>query len=114
MLVDYDDECGKATGFSCYLGDWGTAYVGHRNPGFVGGGTPVYAGPRCFEKSNKDLFSFAQLALELFQNEGLGQISITENEPKLTDYLFKSCNFERYLSRSKHRLVILLLLSTGR
>ena len=55
--------------FNCVLGDWGTANV-HVNDGIMGGlffgGTPVYAGPRSFEMSNKDIFSFCRLALELF------------------------------------------------
>lgn len=71
VLVDYDLQDGKVANFSCYLSDWGTADVGLKFS--YSGGTPIYAGPRSFEESNKDLFSFAQLALELFHNEGLGQ-----------------------------------------
>ena len=41
-----------------FLGDWGSA-------GYPGG-TPMYAGPRTYEYSSKDLFSFGRLALELF------------------------------------------------
>ena len=64
MLVDYDEDAGVVTNFSCVLADWGTAQVWTRNHFF--GGTPVYAGPHTFEPHNKDLFSFGRLALELF------------------------------------------------
>ena len=33
------------------------------------GGTPVYAGPRAYERDNKDFFSFARLVLELYTTE---------------------------------------------
>ena len=54
------------------LGDWGTAHVqlgkevGLNSEDKFFGGTPGYAGPRCFMKYNKDIFSFCRLALELF------------------------------------------------
>ena len=54
--------------FKCVLSDWGTARV-WGGTGCFFGGTPVYAGPRCFEFISKDLFSFARLALELFVDE---------------------------------------------
>ena len=62
-------------GFECFLADWGTAYV---YGGKYFGGTPGYAGPRSFQPSNKDLFSFGRLALELFLDEaGRSQKLIT-------------------------------------
>ena len=68
-MVDYEERGGLVKNFSCVLGDWGTANVFY---GKFFGGTPVYAGPRSFEYYYKDLFSFARLALELF-DEGRGQ-----------------------------------------
>ena len=79
-MVDYDfDESsvrGTVSNFRCYLADWGTS-------GVYKGGTPMYAGPRTYEKRiyrrnskyrlyvTKDFFSLGRLALELFmQREG--------------------------------------------
>ena len=47
--------------FSSILADWGTAGGDHY------GGTPLYAGPRTYELSHKDIFTFGRLALELFE-----------------------------------------------
>ena len=61
---------GQVVNFHCELGDWGTAFVKFGSDGYLGatffGGTPVYAGPRSFQETNKDIFSFCRLALELF------------------------------------------------
>ena len=59
ILVDYDFNGDIVSNFKCYLADWGTADA-------YKGGTPMYAGPRTYEKYHKDLFSTARLALELF------------------------------------------------
>ena len=55
------------TDFRCVLADWGTADMIH-GTSFLGG-TPVYAGPRSFDRADKDLFSFGRLALELFLSQ---------------------------------------------
>ena len=60
--------------FGCVLSDWGTANDEFYYHFF--GGTPVYAGPRSFEDSYKDLFSFCRLALELLVG-GQGKSRIT-------------------------------------
>ena len=57
------------------VSDWGSASIGHYGGQFFGG-TPVYAGPRTFDQFHKDLFSFGQLAMELFTDK-------SETEPKL-------------------------------
>ena len=51
------------------VADWGSAFVGV-NGGRFFGGTPVYAGPRTFNAyTDKDLFSFGRLAMELFMDK---------------------------------------------
>ena len=51
--------------FKMVVGDWGSAHVGPDGGNF-NGGTPVYAGPDTFDVlSNKDIFSFGRLAMEL-------------------------------------------------
>ena len=71
--MDYDLNGTTVSNFSCYLADWGTS-------NFHLGGTPMYAGPRTFDGFNRDLFSFARLASELF----------LEHEGKFTKLLFLS------------------------
>ena len=61
ILVDYDLNEGVVSNFSSILADWGTAGGDHN------GGTPLYAGPRTYEQQFKDIFTFARLALELFE-----------------------------------------------
>ena len=50
------------------VADWGSAWVGTDGGVFLGG-TPVYAGPKTFDFTHKDLFSFGRLAMELFMNK---------------------------------------------
>ena len=59
ILVDYDLNDTAVSNFRCYLADWGSS-------GDHLGGTPMYAGPRTYEDTSKDLFSCGRLALELF------------------------------------------------
>ena len=61
-----DGETINEETFEMVVADWGTSWVGNyqRENRFYGG-TPVYAGPRTFERANKDMFSFGRLALEL-------------------------------------------------
>ena len=62
-MVDYEINGDNVTNFKMVVADWGSAEVGPGGAFF--GGTPVYAGPKTFNQTNKDLFSFGRLAMEL-------------------------------------------------
>ena len=68
-MVDYDYNGRQVTNFKMVVGDWGSAYNGNFLGGRFFGGTPVYAGPRAFAVSDKDLFSFGRIAMELFTDK---------------------------------------------
>ena len=60
ILVDYNFDGTTVSNFKCYLANWGTSSRFHC------GGTPVYAGPTSYSDGDKDDYSVAQLAMELF------------------------------------------------
>ena len=66
-MVDYEINGDNVTNFKMVVADWGSAWVG--NLGRFYGGTPVYAGPWTFKETDKDLFSFGRLAMELFMDK---------------------------------------------
>ena len=63
-MVDYEITGDSVTNFKLVVADWGSAVLGTEG-GYFFGGTPVYAGPKTFNQTNKDLFSFGRLAMEL-------------------------------------------------
>lgn len=60
MDYDLNENTFEVSNFRCYLADFGAA------GGPIYGGTPLYAGPRAFENSLKDLFSIGRMAMEFF------------------------------------------------
>ena len=66
-MVDYEYNGTKVTNFKMVVADWGSATI--RDGGRFPGGTPVYAGPRTFDRYSKDLFSFGRLAMELMMDK---------------------------------------------
>ena len=97
ILVDYDFNGATVSSFKCCLSDWGTA-------GLHYGGTPMYAGPRTYRRSSKDLFSFARLALELFlEPEGIVNTFWNETVQKLECVVHKWKNGFGY--HSSHRRI---------
>ena len=64
IFIDYDVVGNDVTNLEMVVGDWGSARIEFDGGRFYGG-TPVYAGPFTFDDSDKDLFSFGRLAMEL-------------------------------------------------
>ena len=92
-MVDYDIISKKNSlkiehsSFKIFVSDWGSA--GNNKMHF--GGTPLYASAKTFEESDfKDLFSFCNLAMELYLDRS-GKDLIEKGESKLISSIsFKS------------------------
>ena len=80
ILVSYELVGDKVIDFKMVVADWGSAKIGDGGERFLGG-TPVYAGPKTFDDTYKDLFSFGRMAMELFMDK-----SGTESKPKINEY----------------------------